>query len=261
MGRPAKNLAVTSSRSPADKDGDPCPGAVPHDVLDEVFGPGQRARTGTPTPRLPSRTAPGRARVRRPCAAALSRRVISSDDPLQHPHGPAEFVQPHDCADPGSRDRGAERHRRRRVVQVRFRPAAQELIDDECQGGVAAAGVARDQAQMPVRGGTPAELRDALLFGKVHQPQPDPCRGSRPAGNGSSAGEGLCDGTARRAAAGRLPQGGYRRPSAGPPVPGQIAGRSLPAEPGELGPAGRAVEEFHRLHHGGPAGHLPGRAK
>ena len=207
MGTAAKNRAVTSSRSPATST--VIPALAPSRTRSwtrssaQASGPDRKADTQDPQPHS-ARTRAG--------APAVWRRAQPPGhffrQPLQNPHGPAEFVQPHDCPDPGGRGRFAEGTGGIQKIEMRFVLAAEELIDDECQDGVGTAVVARDQSQMTVCGREPAELGDPLLFGKVQQPQPDPVaapvRGKR-----HIPGEGLCDGTAWWAAAGCLPQGGY----------------------------------------------------
>ena len=240
------------------KHGDPRPGAVADEVLDEVFGPGQRAG--------PKRRHPGSPAAQREDERGCAGRVRGAQppghffrEPLQHPHGPAEFVQPHDCPDPGSRDRVAERTGGIQKIEMRFVLAAEELIDDESPGR------RRHRRCCPrsvpddrVRAGSQPNSATRCSSGRSNSPSRIRLR-LPSAGNGSMPGEGLCDGTAWWAAAGCLPQGGVPFPSAGP-LPGQMCGAVLPAEPGDE-PAGGRLRNSIASITVRAAGHLLERAK
>ena len=211
------------------KHGDSRPGAVADEVLDEVFGPGQGAGPERRHPGPPAAQCEDEGR----CACRVRRAQAPGHfflDPFQDAHRPAEFVQSHDGPHPRAVAACGERAGGIQQIEMRFVLAAEELIDDESQGSVGAAIVARDQSQMTVCRRKPPELGDPLLFGKVQQPQPDPVaapvRGKR-----QIPGEGRCDGTAWGAAAGASHRPRLLFPSAGPPPGLTIAGPVLPAEP------------------------------
>ncbi len=237
LGTAAKNRAVTSSRSPATSTVIPARGAVADDVLDQVFGPSQRAGPERRHPGPPAAQCEDEGR----CASRVRRCPASGSslpaDALQHPHRPAEFVQPHDRTGPGVGDRCAEGTGGIQKVQMRFVVAVEELLHDEPQGSVGTAGDAPTTSpRWPCAPGSQPNSDDALFLGKVQQPQPDPAA-APVGGERHLPGKGRGDRTARCLAAGRRPRPPSPPPPAGPPpgTAGDVRGRRRPP------PAGRGT--------------------